>query len=348
MTAFYVNCVKKNEKEEEEMRIKKIVFIFLILLMVFGVNYNLYSQNACEPERPSENGKGGGPGGDRPDDNYSFSDGTPLIYKLSPDSVVYTSGYWKEALRLYGGLVYDGENGAEDLRRATPFLIIPSGSLFSNQNNLSLKQTLKQYVSQGGTIIVFSQQYGEHIENIVPVPEGEKLKVYGWRQDQSCYWGSVYTDLTHPVLSSLISDKATLAVDGYIDKYPKNSVILLRRTKNRKPAMLYYKYGKGYVVLTTLYTDWAYAHSQATTSELNIVRDLLTFSKGADSDIPMYNLSTNPKPTVSLSLRMKNDTNYQATKAKIKVLTLESFAFHESKGFGGFDMKESEIVNYES
>ncbi len=37
----------------------------------------------------------------------------------------------------------------------------------------------------------------------------------------------------------------------------------LRRTTNGQPAMLMYQYGNGYVIVTTMYSDWAYGHSQA-------------------------------------------------------------------------------------
>jgi len=170
------------------------------------------SGEKCDPEKPNGGGSGH-PGGDRPDDNFSFSDGKPLIYDLSPESVVYVSGYWVDTLRLTGGLFWTGNNGAEELKKITPFLIFPTGSLFSHQNDTALKETLKQYVKEGGTIVVFAQQYGKQVENIIPVPDGEKLKVYGWREDQSCYWGSVYGSIKHPALSSLTYDRASAAVD---------------------------------------------------------------------------------------------------------------------------------------
>ncbi len=175
---------------------KKNKIIIIVLIMFFIISGQLFSQSSCYPPQDQ-----GGPGGDHPDDNYSylgFNNYDELL--IPPDYIIYKRGIWKT---WWNGKreMYKNRNRAltdfKDLglENQTGTIVLPTGSLFSNQNNLSLKQTLKQYVSQGGTIIVFSQQYGSHIENIVPIHEGEKLKVYGWRQDQSCYWGSVYTDI---------------------------------------------------------------------------------------------------------------------------------------------------------
>jgi len=138
----------------------------------------------CDPECPG-GGKVGSPGGDAADDRYSFSEGIVREYNLAPEAVIFTDGYWQDALKLYGGLKFDGDNAAEQLLEATPFLVIPSGGLFSKEQDSTFKAILEKYVSLGGTIIVFAQQYGSHIENVVPIPEGESLKVYGWRESQS-------------------------------------------------------------------------------------------------------------------------------------------------------------------
>lgn len=142
----------------------------------------------CDPEgcqkKPPDDKKRPGPGGDNADDRYSFSEGIVREYNLAPEAVIFTDGYWQDALKLYGGLKFNGDNAAEQLFKSTPFLIIPSGGLFSKENDTTLKLALEQYVARGGTIVVFCQQYGSHIENVVPIPEGESLKVYGWRQDQ--------------------------------------------------------------------------------------------------------------------------------------------------------------------
>jgi hypothetical protein len=114
----------------------------------------------AKPECP-EGGKGGGhgPGRDNADDRYSFSEGIVREYNLAPEAVIFTDGYWQDAIKLYGGLKFNGDNIAEKLLEATPFLVIPSGGLFAKEQDSTFKAILEKYVSLGGTIIVFCQQY---------------------------------------------------------------------------------------------------------------------------------------------------------------------------------------------
>mgnify|MGYP001075226086 CR=1 FL=1 len=172
-----------------DVAMKKYVIPYFICCN--GQSQKSYSMRAlssdddeCDPECPG-GGKVGSPGGDAADDRYSFSEGIVREYNLAPEAVIFTDGYWQDALKLYGGLKFDGDNAAEQLLEATPFLVIPSGGLFSKEQDSTFKAILEKYVSLGGTIIVFAQQYGSHIENVVPIPEGESLKVYGWRESQS-------------------------------------------------------------------------------------------------------------------------------------------------------------------
>jgi hypothetical protein len=88
-----------------------------------------------------------------------------------------------------------------------------------------------------------------------------------------------------------------------------------------EPAMLYYPYGNGYVILTSLYTDWGYTHSQATTEEIKVIRDLITFGKNPQLPIPMYNLEESPTPTINLNVQLQNNSELIASKAILKVYT---------------------------
>ncbi len=173
--------------------------------------------------------------GDHPDDNESYSRGVRRgrgkggysvdIRSKILTSIEFINPYTIKMLNSIGErpAVYFREL-SKDMVKEHPVLVIPYGSLSFQQNNTSLKETLKQYVSNGGTIVVFAQQYGKQVENIIPVPEGEKLKVYGWREDQSCYNGSVYGSIKHPVLSSMGNDRASAAVDGYIQSLEAKSL----------------------------------------------------------------------------------------------------------------------------
>ncbi|HLP44629.1 MAG TPA: hypothetical protein VK469_01705, partial [Candidatus Kapabacteria bacterium] len=230
-------------------------------------------------------------------------------------------GNWQEALKLFGGLEFDANNTTEKLLQVTPFVIIPSGGLMSMQNDSTFKYILEQYVNRGGTIIVFAQQYGAHVESVVPIAEGESLKTYGWREDQSCLRFSAYFEKNHPVLSSSTNELVNAGVDGYFSAYPSNSTILLKRKVNLEPALLYYPYGNGTVILTSIFTDWASAHSQATTSEIKIIRDLIAFAKNPHLPIPMFDLAQNPTPAINLNISIINKTEEPSTKVKLMAYT---------------------------
>jgi hypothetical protein len=268
---------------------------FLILIILWTVTFSgnlILGQDACAPEPPGGSGiSDSGPAGDKPDDNYSFSSGTVQEFNLFPKAVVLTEGYWQQALKLYGGLKAVPEFTANALLQSTPFLIVPTGGFFSFENDATFKIILQEYVRLGGTLIVFDQQFGSHIDKIVPVPDGAGLRSYGWREDQSCTTYSTYIENMHPVLASQNSNTVTAAIDGFFSIYPADSTILLRKQANQEPVLLYYPYGDGHVILTSMYTDWGAAHSQASAGELNLVRDLITFAKNPSLPIPMHKLT---------------------------------------------------------
>ncbi|HLP48968.1 MAG TPA: hypothetical protein VK469_23710, partial [Candidatus Kapabacteria bacterium] len=294
------------------------------------------SGDGCEPSPPEV------PGGDQPDDNYSYFRGIIKEYNLAPEALIFTSGHWQAALKLFGGLEFDENNTAEKLLKVTPFLIIPTGCLMSMQNDSTFKYILEQYVNLGGTIIVFAQQYGSHVENVVPVPEGESLNTYGWREDQSCLRYSAYFEKDHPALSSSTNETINAGVDGYFSRYPSSSTILLKRKSNLEPALLYYPYGNGMVILTSMFTDWASAHSQASASEIKIIRDLITFAKNPRLPIPMYDLASNPTPLINLNVELKNNTEFPSSKAKLMVYTPDrNILLHELEAPVNLNQKES-------
>ena len=92
------------------------------------ISYN----DTCSPQPPEEENRG--PGNDHGDDLFSYSDAVIKEYNLAPEAVIYANGYYQEALKLYGGLKFDGNNTAEELIKISPILIIPSGGLFGKEN----------------------------------------------------------------------------------------------------------------------------------------------------------------------------------------------------------------------
>ncbi len=143
------------------------------------------SQCNCD-DRNLKSGNMSFPGGDKPDDNSSYSTGCKTCKSVEvlremkfrsmmgsyqktysiTENVVYDEGFSNEAgkiLRDNGEIYYTYSNTIDDLivEGNTKVIVFPTGSLFSHQNDISLKETLKQYVSNGGTIVVFAQQYGK-------------------------------------------------------------------------------------------------------------------------------------------------------------------------------------------
>jgi N-acetylmuramoyl-L-alanine amidase len=265
---------------------------------------------------------------DTPDDNYSYSDGYfTNIPKVRYDSKIAMPIEFinTNTLQLLAknkeSVFFTLNDFSADMVSEHPVLIIPSGQLSLVENDSILKVKLEQYVKNGGTVIVLGQQYGSHIDNVVPVPEGESLHAYGWREDQSCTANATYMASMHPALASQSTRTVAGAVDGYFDIYPSTATVLLRKTANQEPVLLHYPYGQGTVILTSMYTDWGAAHSQASTSELRLVRDLITFAKKPNQTIPMHRLTQTEPVQINLALKIRNDSEFPTAKAKIKALS---------------------------
>ncbi|HLP46031.1 MAG TPA: hypothetical protein VK469_08795, partial [Candidatus Kapabacteria bacterium] len=244
-------------------------------------------------------------------------------YSYYPDILIYNKFNYPELpglLNNYNDFSNIHDYVHDSFSNNHRLLIIPSGELMGDENSEIIKEAFRQFVESGGTLLVLSQQYDVQVENLVPVPEGESLKSYGWRQDQSCYNGSIYFEAMHPALSSSSSQTLSAVVDGYFSCIPSTSTTLLYKTRNRESAMLYYPYGNGTVILTSLYTDWAYSHSQASTAELKVMRDLITFAKNPHLSIPMFELANNPTPVINLNVEIKNITQTETPASRVKLV----------------------------
>jgi hypothetical protein len=166
-------------------------------------------------------------------------------------------------------------------------LLVPSASLIGDSGSEIIKQALTRYVESGGSLVVFSQQYGNDIKSLIPMPEGEIGQVFGFREDSSCLKNSVYFSGMHPVLSSSRTGLLDICVDSYYTVTSNSTAtVILQRKVNHEPALLYYKYGQGTVFLTSLFTDYAYSRSMAGTQEINLVINLVRFALDPDATDP--------------------------------------------------------------
>jgi hypothetical protein len=176
------------------------------------------------------------------------------------------------------------------------------------------KQKLEDYVVNGGNLLVFTQKYGSDL-SVLP----GNIDGYGWNEDQSCFKKATYLSQWHPVLSGQTKNVMDCNIDGYISEYPANAEVLLSRTKNGLPALLYYNYGAGTVIVSSLYTDWGYGHNQSSAAELNLIRDLTTWALDPDIDIPEFYRDSAVSVPVAIKYTVSDTST--ATTAIIKIYT---------------------------
>jgi hypothetical protein len=300
--------------------------IVAILLSIF-CSINCLSQ-ANSDDCPIPPPPGSGPGGDTPDENYSFNQGITSIginYIFdNPRIAVFNRGSkdfcFSLVNKIGNGYVSVNERfNYSALIKEVNALVIPTGGLFGLENDSVFKTSLQEYVRLGGTVIFFANQYFSHYEKIVPIPEGASLAGQGWQEDISCWSWPYNLKVMHPALAAMAN--GTVVTDGQFNVYPNNSTILLRKGVNQEPVLLYYPYSKGTVILSSLYTDFAAAHGQASATELRLIRDLITFAKKPILPIPMFNLAENATPTISLNIAVKNKSEIAVDKVKIVVYT---------------------------
>jgi len=194
-----------------------------------------------------------------------------------------------------------------------PLVVIGSGAL-SGFNSQEFKQNLEDYVVNGGNLLVLTQKYGSDLSVLPGNIEG-----YGWNEDQSCFKNAAYLSRWHPVLSGQTKQVMDCNVDGYISEYPTNAEILLGRTKNAMPSLLYYNYGAGTVIISSLYSDWGYGHNQTSSEELRLIRDLTTWALNPEMEIPEFYRDSSVSVPVFIKYTA-NDT-IPATSAIIKIYT---------------------------
>jgi tripartite motif-containing protein 71 len=258
-------------------------------------------------------------GGECPDDTLTV--GTGIITQPAPPiSSTATVGV------LGAGFTYDVVNLLRSFKEEArivqmgdissalikdmPLLVVPSAGLYGTEKSEFFKAALNDYIEQGGTILVLSQQHGYQY---AAIPGG--LSGYGWLEDQSCYINSSYIDTWHPVLAGQTRSTPSINIDGYFTQYPENTTVLLRRTSNGQPALLLYPYGSGYVIATSAFTDTAYTVGEASEDERRLVRDMVTWAKSAAS---LVEVKQGEIANLALTI-INNDTIESATACEIEL-----------------------------
>ncbi len=289
---------------------KKLLFILFIVGILFPASY-VY---ACTPPQPPcQNGTCTSPGNDNPDDSFAVDSGN---YPANPPFVsnsrtlVIKNGYYENFLSLMdyvksSYVTADINTPVGDLSAASNLMVIPSGGLYGMVGSSFFKSELADYVQQGGTLIVFSQQHGSDFAALPVPPEADgtynTITGYGWEEDSSCFADSVYIQTWHQILSGQSRETPSLDVDGYFTNYPSSATVIFRRTSDGQPAMIMYHYGLGTVIVTSMYSDYAWGHSQASPEEVALVRDMIAWAK-APAQLP----EIHPGGSASVPITMSN------------------------------------------
>lgn len=297
---------------------RKSVLVFSVLFFLFLSGTNALADGTCN-DSP-------GPGGDNPDESFAVDAGNPPAepaFISDSNTLVIKAGFYKNFLLLMdhvksGYVTADSNTSVDDLLNASKLIIIPSGGLSGMENSDFFKSELEAYVKQGGTLIAFSQQHGADF-SALPVPQEpdgtyKQVGGFGWSEDQSCYANSVNIENYHQIFSGQSRNNPSVNVDGYFTTYPSAATVLLRRVSNGQPAMLMYNYGLGTVIVTSMYSDYAYGHSQASPEEVALVRDMIAWAKA-----PTQLSEIHPGGSVSITLSMNNFSLTNAASAQFLI-----------------------------
>jgi len=263
-----------------------------------------------------------GPGGDHPDDTTAVGTGTTtneaLFNKNGPIGIL-DNGFpsdMQKVLSLFNreARLVPIDGVIPSLVAEMPLLIIPSGGLSGLSDSQFFKTALEEYVKNGGSVLMLSQQHGYEYSAI---PGG--IGGYGWTEDQNCQANSSYIDTWHQMLAGQTNATPSLNVDGYFTSIPANAAVLLRRTANGQPALITYPYGNGRIIATSVYTDFAYSFSQAGSEEISLIRDIVSWAA-----MPTELQEIKPGETINQNLSITNGSDdITATAAWVEILAPE-------------------------
>lgn len=230
----------------------------------------------------------GNPGGDETDESAFLGD---ALYPTKLEEIslrvdakskiaVLDNGYGREAALFFGlylpvRVVQERDLPAQS--SSISLLIVPSGGLSNLYDPERFRMALSRFVEEGGMLFVFSQRFGKDYA-LFPHAPGDAIQGYGWLEGQSSLSRSATLAILHPVLVGIAASRPNLNIDGAFTAYPHNGKLLLRNSVSGQPVMLTYKYGRGSVIASTLFTDWAYLHQRATWDEVTLFSKLLKWA----------------------------------------------------------------------
>lgn len=306
---------------ELPMTKRRISVLFLLVLMPFSVF-------ASQPVAPDMNdlriSPSNHPAGETlfvpPLDEYPQREADPSWYRTAgakkglsgraetshelfaaPDVAVLDRGFslpWQSILAEYQEpwVMVRAEEIA-GLSATKPLLIIPSGALISTGESAFFRAGLAEYARSGGVLFCLSQESGSDF-SALPVPDGQRLEAAGWSEDDGPLFRASRLRGVHPLIEKIQRPFPAMETDGYLTVYPADSQTLLLRPDGF-PTVAVYPFGKGWVVATTLFTDFSALLGRIESDEKIFLRDLLAWAKNPVKPVPAH-VAAPPPPAKNL------------------------------------------------
>ncbi|MCL6613729.1 MAG: hypothetical protein K6U03_03755, partial [Firmicutes bacterium] len=192
-----------------------------------------------------------------------------------------------------------------------PVVILPSGAMDKKMGG-----PLAAYVRRGGTLIAMAQRNAALISALPGRPRG-----YGWEEVESAFENAVEVAAVHPSTVSCQKPRFSAAVDGLFTELPKGAEVLLRGTQTGQPVAAVYPFGRGLVVVTSLFTDWEALSRNPGDGENRFLRDLILWAVARNKRFHPEILA--PGARVRVTVPVHNRQNAMAIRVRMAYLTPE-------------------------
>jgi DNA-binding beta-propeller fold protein YncE len=197
-----------------------------------------------------------------------------------------------------------GDSRYYDPYEAPPVLIVPTGGFARLRTSQQAHEWLETYVTSGGTLLVLTQYENSDWEML---PGGE-VRGIGYEQDILCKTASVRIVNPSRWITGIAHDLPDIQVDGSLTAWPDNATVVLMRTSgSKKPAMIEYPYGNGHVVATSAYPDFSGVNGMQSRDDVIFARSLFALAYLAGTGEPVKQRAS-PGEQIRFSLVITNTT----------------------------------------
>ncbi|CAG0937751.1 hypothetical protein TFLX_06705 [Thermoflexales bacterium] len=195
---------------------------------------------------------------------------------------------------------------------APPVLVVPSGGLYRYAGSQQVQHWLEAYTASGGVLIVLSQAAGDDW-NMLP---GGQVRGLGYLEDILCKIDSVQAVNTSPWILGLSKRTPDIQIDGSFTAWPTEAtIVLMRTTGNRLPALIQYPYGNGQVIATSAYPDF-YVNGMQSEDDVLFARSLFGQAYLVSTGETIAAAGT-PNQPFSMAVAVTNTTGLTATQITV-------------------------------